>query len=348
SDPPSSFIQSSSALAEFWHATSAANSSLATQSWLSLESADPQAAQDALISAAATRFSSDEQLLILPALLPLATPSSKAKQNLFCATVKQIALEAIDEDRATDQRMQAQLLAETALSLSSGTAGKLQPASPERLTALATGIAQTDPEQLAPLLLASFEGGLAPEDLVLALALLRAAAYAGTSSDSDKQDSRVANLCAGIALDAVQLCMARTSSLTLRYELALAAATSPSAISLSSLAELWVPPFDSGGLADTLSAVAEADPESAAEAATAIPPADSESTDAAWCVIRRTVAGDSSLQMHSLMQVTALERGFRSTTHPAKIWFLAAAARSAAQTRMTAQPLAELAEEILS
>lgn len=345
---PSGLGQGSSALAEFWHATTIADPSYATLSWLSLLQADPQAANDALVSAAATRFSTNEELLILPATLPLASPVSLSEQRLFCGVVKQIALEEMDEDFGTDQRMQAQLLAENALKLSPETLGRLEPSTPERLTALATGIAQTAQEQLAPLLLASFEDGLAPEDLVSALALLRAAAYAITSSGPDQENLRLANLLAGIAADAVQLCMGRTNSLSLRYELALAALASPSACTLSPVTELWVPPFDSSGLADTLSAIAEADPEAASEAATAIPPADHESTDTAWCVIRRAAASDYSLDMQALAQVTALERGFRSTNHPARIWFLAAAARSAAQSGVTLQPLAVLAEEILS
>ena len=184
-------------------------------------------------------------------------------------------------------------------------------------------------------------------------ALLRAAAYAVTSIDAvsvhEGANPQVQSaLTACIAADALQLCMRSTQSLSLRYELALAAPLSPSASSLDSVGELWVPPFDSSGLADTLLALADADPDSAAEAATAIPPQDHESTNQAWLAIRRAVAADSSLQMQPLAQVAALERGFRATDHPARIWFLAAAARTAAQSRSHAEPLAALAEDILS
>ena len=314
---------------------------------------DASEAHNAIVSAASTRFYVNEQLLIMTASVAALGLDTAIHQQLSCGLAQQIALQAIDEEFAFDQRMQAQLLADQAQSRSLETAGRFEPSTHARLTALGTGIAQTPAEQLAPLLLASLEDGLDPADLVDTFALLRAAAYAVTSIDAvsvhEGANPQVQSaLTACIAADALQLCMTSTQSLSLRYELALAAPLSPSASSLSSVGELWVPPFDSSGLADTLLAIADADPDSAAEAATAIPPQDHESTNQAWLAIRRAVAADSSLQMQPLAQVAALERGFRSTDHPARIWFLAAAARTAAQSRSHAEPLAALAEDILS
>ena len=342
-----------SALADFWQATSDAASTQAARSWLRLAEMDASEAHNAIVSAASTRFYVNEQLLIMTASVAALGLDTAIHQQLSCGLAQQIALQAIDEEFAFDQRMQAQLLADQAQSRSLETAGRFEPSTHARLTALGTGIAQTPAEQLAPLLLASLEDGLDPADLVDTFALLRAAAYAVTSIDAvsvhEGANPQVQSaLTACIAADALQLCMTSTQSLSLRYELALAAPLSPSASSLSSVGELWVPPFDSSGLADTLLAIADADPDSAAEAATAIPPQDHESTNQAWLAIRRAVAADSSLQMQPLAQVAALERGFRSTDHPARIWFLAAAARTAAQSRSHAEPLAALAEDILS
>lgn len=342
-----------SALADFWQATSDAASTQAARSWLRLAEMDASEAHNAIVSAASTRFYVNEQLLIMTASVAASGLDTAIHQQLSCGLAQQIALQAIDEEFAFDQRMQAQLLADQAQSRSLETAGRFEPSTHARLTALGTGIAQTPAEQLAPLLLASLEDGLDPADLVDTFALLRAAAYAVTSIDAvsghEGANPQIQSaLTACIAADALQLCMTSTQSLSLRYELALAAPLSPSASSLDSVGELWVPPFDSSGLADTLLALADADPDSAAEAATAIPPQDHESTNQAWLAIRRVVAADSSLQMQPLAQVAALERGFRTTDHPARIWFLAAAARTAAHSRSHAEPLAALAEDILS
>jgi hypothetical protein len=350
---PNHHAHPASALSDFWQATSDAAPTQAARSWLRLAEMDSSEAHNAIVSAASTRFCVNEQLLIMTAALATLGLGTAVHQQLCCSVAQQIALQAIDEEFAFDQRMQAQLLADQAQSRSPETAGRFERSTHERLTALGTGIAQTPTEQLAPLLLGSLEDGLTPEDLVDTLALLRAAAYAVTSITADPAHEGTnaqaqSALTACIAADALQLCMTSTQSLSLRYELALAAPMSPSASSLSSVGELWVPPFDSGGLEDTLLAIADADPDSAAEAATAIPPQDHESTNQAWLAIRRSVAADSSLRMQPLAQVAALERGFRTTDHPAKIWFLAAAARTAAHSRSHAEPLAALAEDILS
>lgn len=342
-----------SALADFWQATSDAAPTQAARSWLRLAEMDSSEAHNAIVSAAATRFCVNEQFLIMTAAVAALGLDTAVHQQLSCSVAQQIALQAIDEEFAFDQRMQAQLLADQAQSRSPETAGRFERSTHERLTALGTGIAQTPTEQLAPLLLGSLEDGLTPEDLVDTLALLRAAAYAVTSLTADRvhegpNPQAQSALTACIAADALQLCMTSTQSLSLRYELALASPLSPSASSLGSVGELWVPPFDSSGLADTLLAIADADPDSAAEAATAIPPQDHESTNQAWLAIRRSVAADSSLRMQPLAQVASLERGFRGTDHPAKIWFLAAAARTAAHSGSDAEPLAALAEDILS
>jgi hypothetical protein len=350
---PNHHAHPASALADFWQATSDAAPTQAARSWLRLAEMDSSEAHNAIISAASTRFCVNEQFLIMAAALTALDLGSAVHQQLTCNVAQQIALQSIDEEFAFDQRMQAQLLADQAIGRSPETAGRFERSTHQRLTALGTGIAQTPAEQLAPLLLGSLEDGLTPEDLVDTLALLRAAAYAVTSITADPEhegpNPQVRSaLTACIAADALQLCMTSTESLSVRYELALAAPLSPSASGLGSVGELWVPPFDSSGLADTLLALADADPDSAAEAATAIPPQDHESTNQAWIAIRRSVAADPSLQMQPLAQVAALERGFRSTDHPARIWFLAAAARTAADSGSHAEPLAALAEDILS
>jgi hypothetical protein len=252
------------------------------------------------------------------------------------------------------------VLAADAVERAPDTLGRLPRVSHERLTALATGLARTPRPTLAPLLLASLEDGLPPEDLVDAVALVHAAAFAITplrdhrepgpatqSGDADRPLLSVAlRACTGA--DAVQRCLARAEFPELRYELALWSTESSAGALLEPIGELWVPPSDDGGLDDLRDALADGDPDAAAEAATAVAPDDPDACDAAWQAVRGASASDQWQGLQLLVQVQALQRGFGGTDHPARIWFLAAAARAAAHATACDQPVRELTEQILS
>ena len=113
------------------------------------------------------------------------------------------------------------------------------------------------------------------------------------------------------------------------------------------MAELTVPPFDDGALDDLHDALADGDPDAAAEAASAIPPDDDDAVDAAWSALARTAARDQWMVTHAVKHVVAMHEDFHHSAHPARAWFLAAAARTAAHAAAVDQPLAGRADELL-
>jgi len=130
--------------------------------------------------------------------------------------------------------------------------------------------------------------------------------------------------------------------------LALCSTRSPSAATLEPVSELWVPPHDGDALADLVAALADGDPDDAAEAATAVPPDDPDAIDAAWSAVRSAAVTDQWMVLHAIKHVVAMEQSFRISDHPARIWFLAAASRTAAHATAVEQPLADTVAEILS
>lgn len=319
----------------------------AEAAWRAAAALDPVVAAQVLISSGAAGYHLDETRLVLPAQVS-AWPGSAATSAIVARSAAvRLAAATQDRDHASIRRADAAVLAEDAMERSPETFGRLARASHERLSILATGIALTAPQDLGPLLLASLEDGLAPEDLADAIALLRASAMAITDLGADPdRTTRALLACAGA--DAVQRCMSTAHTPDLRYELALCATEGPSSDALEPVAELWVPPFDDGAFEDLLVALEEGDSEAAAEAASAVPPDDPATTDTAWRALAALAVTDSSPSLAAVTHVVAMERGFRTSAHPARIWFLAAAARVAAGVGSTERPLAAAVADFLS
>lgn len=313
--------------------------------WLAAAADDPIAAEEALISAGAAGYHLNEHKLIYPAQMRAWLGESPLDPVLFRGAARYAGNHLQDPTRATQMRADAYVLALDAVQRSPETLGRLDRAGHERVSTVASGIALTPEAGLAPLVLASLEEGLAPEDLVDAVALLHAAAFAITSF-GERAPIGPVHACTGS--DALQRCLAAAHSPELRYELALCATRSPSAADLDPVAELWVPPFDDGGVDDLIDALSDGDPDAAAEAATAVPPDDPAAVENAWAAVRAAAATDQWMVLHAIKHVVAMEHGFHSSDHPARIWFLAAAARTAAHATAIDQPVAGLVAEILS
>ncbi|MFN7150878.1 MAG: hypothetical protein ACK4V6_15545, partial [Microthrixaceae bacterium] len=204
------------------------------------------------------------------------------------------------------------------------------------------GIAQTPSNELEPLLVGSLQDGLSPEELVAAVSLVSAARLADTTFDASDPSAPVAALHACTGANAVRRCLERARDAPLRYELALCATRSPNARRLAPVAELSVPPSDGGALEDLLASLVDGDPDGAADAASAIPPDDAEGTATAWRAVAAAAVTDQWMLLHATKLVVAMHEDFEHSTHPARIWFLAAAARVAAHASMFDQPLAAI------
>ena len=191
----------------------------------------------------------------------------------------------------------------------------------------------TAPE-LSPLLLGSLQDELAPEDLVLAVALVTAARFADTSFDPADPVSPVGPIHACTGANAIRRCLERARSDELRFELALCAPESPTARGLAAIGELSVPPFDDGAVEDLRDALADGDPDAAAEAASAVPPEDADVSAGAWAAVAAAAATDQWMVTHAVKHVVAMHEDFHHSAHPARAWFLAAAARSAAHANV--------------
>ena len=312
--------------------------------WVDAATADPDAAEEALISAGAAGYHLNEDKLIYPAQLRAWTGQGPLDPALFRAAARYAGNHLQDRASADAVRADAEVLAVDAVQRSPSTLGRLPRGGHERVSTVASGIALTPTAGLARLVLASLEEGLSPEDLIDALALLSAAAFAITSF-GDRAPIGPVHACTGA--DALQRCLDRAQSPELRYELALCATRSPNAEALDPVAELWVPPFDDGAVDDLLVALGDGDPDAASEAATAVPPDEPDSVLAAWSAVRATAATDQWMMLHAVEHTVAMEHAFRLSDHPARIWFLAAAARTAAHATAVDQPVAALVAEIL-
>jgi hypothetical protein len=215
----------------------------------------------------------------------------------------------------------------------------------ERVSVVGTGIARTPAKELSPLLLGSLAAGLAPEDLVHAVSLVTAARFAMTSFS---EEALIGAVHAGTGAHALRRCLDHVRAATgddvqrLRYELALCATESPHAHGLTALEELWAPPSDDAGLEDLLVALDEGEPDAAAEAASAVAVEDDDAMRTAWTAVLAAAASDQWLVLHGVKHTMAMYEDFAASAHPARGWYLAAAARTAAHATAREQPVAAL------
>lgn len=309
---------------------------LADHRWLDAAHASPDEAEAALVSAGAAGYHLNEHKLILPAQLRAwIGPDAAAEPVLFRAAARYAGNHLQDPAHAESRRADAAALAMAAEERGDHgrTGGDL-----ERVSVVATGIARTPARELAPLVTGSLADGLFPIDLVHALSLVAAARFALTPSTSP---GPIGTIHAGTGANAVRRCLQRATTPELRYELALCATESPQMGSLVRLEELSAPPFDDGGLEDLLAALEDGDPDAAAEAASAIPPHDEAAIATAWRAIERAAATDQWMLLHAVKHAVAMREDFNASSHPARIWYLAAAARSAAHASANDQPLTD-------
>lgn len=337
--------------AELLDAAARGEVELSDHLWLAAVETDPVAAEHALLSAAAAGYHLNEHKLIHPAqLLGWARPDGSPDPVLFRAAARYAGNHLQDGDRAAERRADAAALAE--LCREEGADDGAQGALPlggddERVSVVATGIARTAAADLAPLVIGSLQDGLAPGDLIAAVALVDAARYADTSFDPGDVGAPVGPVHANTGINALRRCLGRARTRELAFELALCATESPNAAGLVCVAELSVPPWDDGALDDLLDALTEGDPDAAAEAASAVPVQDGHACRSAWAAIVDAAVTDQWMVLHALKHVVALRDDFDSSTHPARAWFLAAAARTAAHARAVEQPLAQRIERRL-
>ena len=316
---------------------------LADQAWLAAAHADPVAAEQALISLGAGGYELNEHKLIYPAQLRAWIGDEAPVDPLLFRVAARYVGNHLQASRAAEsRRADAAALAEMVdAGISDGDHDL------ERVSVVATGIARTPRSELGALLIGSLQDELDPQDLVLAVALVNAARYADSDFGTDPLGV-VSPIHACTGTNALRRCLVRARSDELRFELALCATESSSARHLAPIAELAVPVFDDGALDDLREALDEGDPDAAAEAASAIPPEDGDAVATAWTAIAAAAAGDQWMVMHAAKQVVAMREDFHSSAHPAKAWFLAAAARTAAHVSAAEQPFARRARDLLS
>jgi hypothetical protein len=317
--------------------------------WRAAARSDPEAALDALVSIAASGYHHDEHTMRLSAHLRRwadGLARDEPPDPMVFTVAARHASRRAEDATARDRRLRAEAMAFDALDLAPADLGRVPRGGHGLVTSVGTGLARTPTETRAALLHASLDGGLSPEDLVEAVALLAACAYAGTSFDDDESGRADRAAAMGSCTGALALAhhLERTHSPGLRYELALCSIHSPGARCTEPAFELWVPPSDDAGLEDLRAALVDGDPDAAADAATAVSLDDAASADAAWSAVIATAARDQWHGVGTLEHVEAAHRACTSTDHPARIWYLAAAARSAAYGAAAPQPLAVLAE----
>ena len=291
------------------------------------------------MSAGAAGYHLNEHKVIYPAqLLAWCSRTGSFDPVLLRAAARFVGNHLQDPDHAIARRADAGVLADIAeLDLEELDAGRLDGAAGSdltpvdgdlsRISTVATGLARTAPRDLGPLLLGSLQDGLSPKDLVHAAALVHAARFADTSFGDQLP---IGAIHAGTGTNALRRCIESSTSPEAIYELALCATESPSVARLAAVEELTVPPTDDGALDDLLDALADGDPDAAADAASAVAPDDAEATDAAWAAVRAAAVTDESMFLHAAKHVVAMDEDFHASAHPARGWFLAAAARTAA------------------
>jgi hypothetical protein len=330
-------------IAAFSELAGSGETDLVDHAWLAAAAADPVAAEQALISAAAAGYQLNEHKLVYPAQLRAWLGDDAALDPvLFRAAARYAGNHLQSLDAAETRRADAAALAQM---VDAGIADGDHDL--ERVSVVATGIARTPHHELSPLLLGSLQDELAPEDLVLAIALVSAARFADTSFDPADPVSPVGPIHACTGANAIRRCLERARSDELRFELALCAPESPSARGLAAIGELSVPPFDDGAVDDLRDALADGDPDAAAEAASAVPPEDADASAEAWAAVAAAAATDQWMVTHAVKHVVAMHEDFHHSAHPARAWFLAAAARSAAHATSVDQPVALRATELL-
>ncbi len=343
----------------FLDAALAGECDLADHRWLTAADHDTQGAVAALVSAGAAGYHLNEHKVIYPAqLLAWCDRLGSFDPVLLRAAARFAGNHLQDPDHAIARRADAGVLADIAeLDLAELGAGGLDGdlAASEltavegdlaRISTVATGLARTPARDLAPLLLGSLQDGLSPKDLVQAAALVHAARFADTSF-ADRTPIGAIHACTGT--NALRRCIESSASLEAIYELALSATESASTSELSAIEELTVPPTDDGALEDLLDALSDGDPDAAADAASAVPPGDADATDAAWAAVRAAAVTDQSTFLHAVKHVVAMDEDFHASAHPARGWFLAAAARTAAHAAAGPSDIADtVAERLLS
>lgn len=323
---------------DFLDAAAGGETELADHAWLHAAHHDPVAAEAAIVSAGAAGYHLNEHKVIYPAQLRAwIGDDAPLSPVVFRAAARYAGNPLQDWDLAQSRRADAAVLAEM---LAEDPSGRRREHDDPRVSVVATGIAQTPSNELEPLLVGSLQDGLSPEELVAAVSLVSAARLADTTFDTSDPSAPVAALHACTGANAVRRCLERAREDPLRYELALCATRSPNARRLAPVAELTVPPSDGGALEDLLASLTDGDPDGAADAASAIPPDDAEAVATAWRAVARAAVTDQWMLLHATKVVVALHEDFGCSTHPARIWFLAAAARVAAHASMFDQPLA--------
>ena len=327
-------------LLAFHHAVAAGECDLADHRWLDAARLDPVAAEEALISAGAAGYHLNEHKLVYPAQVrSWIGEDAEVDPVLFRVAARYAGNHLQDPARADTRRADAAALVVEADDRGRGAAGDL-----ERVSVVATGIARTPQKQLTPLLMGSLADGLDPADLVLAVSLVTASRCSATPFGGA---GPIGAVHAGTGANAVRRCMARTDVPELRYELAICSTESPQLRRLARVEELAVPPYDDGALEDLLDALADGDPDAASDAACAVPPDDVESIRTAWAAVLSTAATDQWMLLHGIKHAVAMYEDFSATSHPARIWYLAAAARTAAHATAMDQPVAREVERRL-
>lgn len=332
-------------VAELLDAAERGETELTDHLWLATAGQDVEEAEQALLSAAAAGYHLNEHKLIYPAqLLGWPTPQGDIEPVLFRSAARYAGNHLQDPPRAAERRADAAALAEM-IELAEGP----WPGSgdDERVSVVATGIAQIPRHELAPLVLGSLQDGLSPGDLVAAVALVDAARYADTSFDPGDVSAPIGPVHAGTGANAVRRCLSRARTAALQFELALCVTDSPNARRLAPVAELTIPPWDDGAVDDLVDALAHGEPDAAAEAASAVPPDDADAVARAWAAIVDAAVTDQWMVLHGLKHVVAMREDFDTSSHPARTWFLAAAARTAAHATAVEQPLAVHIERLL-
>ena len=308
---------------------------LADHAWLTAAHADPVGAEQALISLGAGGYELNEHKLVYPAQLRAWIGDDAPVDPLLFRCAARYVGNHLQAPRAAEsRRADAAALAEM---VDAGIADGDHDL--ERVSVVATGIARTPRNELGGLLIASLQDELEPQDLVLAVALVNAARFADSRFDPGPLGV-VSPIHACTGTNALRRCLVRARSDELRFELALCATESTSAGHLAPIAELAVPVFDDGALEDLFEALDDGDPDAAAEAASAVPVDDAHAVEAAWNAVARAAADDQWMVMHAAKHVVAMREDFHSSAHPARAWFLAAAARTAAHATAADQPFA--------
>lgn len=319
----------------FLEAAGAGECDLADHCWLSAVAADADRAEQALVSAGAAGYHLNEHKLVYPAQLRAwVGDGAPLDPVLFRAAARYAGNHLQDPLRAESRRADAAALAIEADERGGGVGprGDL-----ERVSVVATGIARTNPKDLTPLLMGSLSEGLAPEDLVHAVSLVGAARFASTTFD---HRGPVGALHSGTGTNAVRRCLERAASPESRYELAICSTESPRALHLAPLGELSTPHSDDEALEDMVAAIRGGDPDAAAEAASAVPVDDGAAVERAWAVVFAAVVRDQWMLLHGIKHAVAMHEDFGASGHPARIWYLAAAARTAAHAAAAEQPVA--------